>query len=77
MSSNLYWRPVSAGQELLSDELKHALHNLDQFNNGADGTCGDAMIPTLRGMEAAGIKDARKLINAIEKYGEVELSEEW
>jgi hypothetical protein len=76
MSSTLYFYPKTNGKEL-PDELKHALHNLDQFGQAIDGTYDESIVPVLRGIEAAGVKGARKLIDAIEKYGEVELKEEY
>lgn len=77
MSSNLYYRPVTAGEKLLPDQLKHTLKNLDDFNNTVEGTYDESYIPVLRGMKAAGVEGADKLIKAIEKYGEVELVERY
>jgi hypothetical protein len=76
MSSNLYWRPATSGQEILPNSLKHALRKLDQFDS-LDREVGEDFIPVLRGMEAAGTEGATELIAAIEKHGSVELKEEW
>lgn len=77
MSSNLYYQPASKPDKLLPDELKHALRKLDEFNNTVDGIYGNELIPILRGMEAADVKGATRLIEAIKKYGEIELKEVW
>jgi len=77
MSSNLYWRPRTSGEKPLSDELKYALKNSDKFNQDLDCTIGDSWLDYLSGLRDAGIKDAQKLIDAIEKYGEIELKERY
>jgi len=77
MSSNLYWRPKNTGQKLLSDELKHALKNVDPYGQRVNREFGEEDIDLLRGMLAAGIEDAGKLIEAIEKHGAIEVSEEY
>lgn len=77
MSSTLYYKPVVNNERPLPDELKHALKNLDQFEQPINGIYNESNIPVLRGMEAAGVKGASKLISLINKYGEVELTEEY
>ena len=77
MSSNLYFKPVVKNNgTVLPDQLKYALKKLDVFNcNTLDSNFDADFIPILRGMEAAGVDGARELIDAIEKYIEVEVKE--
>lgn len=72
MSSNLYWRPRSAGEKLLDDSLKFALQKRQY---PADDTFYERDIPYFEGLRDAGVKDAQKIIDAIEKYGEIEVME--
>lgn len=77
MSSTLYYKPVVSNEKSLPDELKHAIKRLDQFEQTIDRVFDESDIPILRGMEASGVKGAKKLISLIEKYGQVELTEEY
>jgi hypothetical protein len=77
MSSTLTYRTVPTGKSL-PDELKYAIKNLDEFNQTINNmTVDETLIPTLRGMEAGGVKGAKTLISAIKKYGEIILDEEY
>ena len=79
MSTNLYYRPVvEQDGEDLSYELKKAI---SQKYWDHDGSCGGTWVPLdyedisfLEGVLAGGIKDAKILIKAIDKYGVVEIA---
>ena len=73
MSSNLTWKPVHQDEQTLSDELKHALSK--RHRDGIDIRMGRTSIAYLRGLSDAGIKDADKLIEAIERHEEIEVRE--
>lgn len=77
MSSTLTFRTIPNGKNL-PDELKYAIKNLDDFQQTIDDmTIDESFLPILRGMEAGGVKGAKTLINAIQKYGEIVLDEEF
>ena len=75
MSSSLYWKPVKKHSGSLSDQLKFAIRAYtgdDYINCVVDSS----FIDFLRGLDIAGTEDASKLINLIEKHGEIKLKEE-
>lgn len=72
MSTNLYWKPVSPDSNYLDNQLKFILREKHNYKY-PHFTAKD--IPYLNGLEDAGVKGARELINAIHEYGEVELFE--
>ena len=77
MTSNLSWVPInpSRGKEL-STELKLVLRR--KYDNQIDGqrlTYDDVCY--LDALCDADIKDAKKLIDAIDKYGEISLVEKF
>lgn len=74
MSSTLTWKP-KASRGSLPDELKHALKK--RFGDPIDTIATATDIDFLRGLAAANIKGATKLIDLIEKHVEVEIQEEW
>ena len=63
------------GKESLGTELKFALRRL--YGEPVNTTLILSNIDSLRGLEAAGVAEARKLIEAIEKYGRIEVKETW
>ena len=66
MSSTLVWEPTHRDKEDLSNELKGALRKeFDGESIHAQFT--EHNLDFLRGLRAAGIKDAQKLIKAIKK----------
>ncbi len=78
MSTNLGWMPVPAEHwNPLSDGMKFSLRNLYEFPVEATLTTDD--LPMLRGMVAAGSaevkKDAKALIEAIEKHDAIIVKE--
>ena len=76
MSSNLYWRPSNAGEMALSDKLKFALRNGGRYGgNTLDQTIYESDIPYFEGLRDAGVEDAQKIIDALEKHSEIELKE--
>jgi hypothetical protein len=85
MSSDLYWLPPPKDQKKnYIGYLKYEIGRyFDKDYNGdnMDRMVGEEIIPFLRGIIAVGSKeqmeDAQKLINAIEKHGEVQLIIGW
>lgn len=76
MSSILTIEPTHRQKETLSDELKFALRK--RWQNGCSSTTFDAgSIGYFRGLLDAGIEDAQKVIDMIEKYDEVTIREEY
>ena len=76
MSSNLEWKPVIRKRgNPLSDELKFAMRNRDQINDQVNDILNSVDVPYLEGLRDAGIKDAQKLIDAINKHKEIEVKE--
>lgn len=81
MSSDLYWLPPPKEQRRNDiGYLKYEMGRyFDEDYNGEniDMIVGSDIIPFLQGIIAVGSKeqknDAQKLINAIRKYGEVQL----
>lgn len=74
MAPQLYWRPIVNNANPLDKQLKWILKEecvINDVNNKL--TIKD--LGFLRGLRAAGIKDADTLINAIEKYGYIEVYE--
>lgn len=75
MSSTLYWVPVVQTGKSLPDELKYALRK--KFGGYICNTrLLSGHIEYLNGLRDAGTKGAQELIDAIEKHGEIEISEE-
>ena len=78
MSTNLYWRPVPAPKRnYLAKELKYAI--APRFF-GQDGSLNTKQVSLtmsdrdyLYGLMDAGVKDAEKLLKAIEDYGEIQI----
>jgi len=68
MSQNLFWEPKAT---CLSKELKWAIEKKFDLSYRVVLTFGD--INYLWGLRDAGIEDAQKLIDAIEKYNEIEI----
>jgi len=74
MSNNLYWKPFQNKGKDLDTSLKFALRA--RYGFPINGQFNEANIEFLTGLKIAGVKDAEKLIEAIEKYHVVELWEE-
>lgn len=85
MSSDLYWLPPPTEQK--RNDIGYLKYEIGgYFYEGYDGESIDRlgtkeMIPFLKGIIAAGseekAKDAQRLIDAINKYGEVQLIISW
>lgn len=71
MASNLFWRPICDNDSPLDKHLKWILKEEELTDN----PLSVKDLGFLRGLRAAGIKDADKLMEAIEKYGYIELYE--
>ena len=74
MSSNLGWIPVKTNNyKWLDIDLKFALRK--SWGNPVAAKIDCCQLEYLRGLRDAGLKDAQKLIDAIEKYGEIQVEE--
>ncbi len=75
MSSTLSWMPFAARHDaILPYGLKIALRK--RYGDSLDGVhMGSEDIQYLAGLRDAGIKSAEELIVAIEKHGEISLTE--
>jgi len=78
MSSTLMWRPPHRGKEL-PDALKYALckrwadQSIRTVFSNEDG-CDMAY---LQGLRDAGVDGAQELLDAVKRYGEVEVWEQY
>ena len=76
MSSTLCWEPVKPKKcRPLDVRLKWILQK--KYGSPVNVELGEADIPYLQGLADAEVADAQKLIDAIEKYGCIELREEF
>lgn len=80
MSSNLNWEPVKRAHKTLSDATKFIFR--DEWRQPIENTLSSGDISFLRGIlrasQAEEVKaDMKVLIEAIEKYGEVRIWEEF
>lgn len=79
MSSNLTAEPINRKKLDLGTSLKFALRKC--LSEPINAEIGESFIPILKGIMAAGddsaSKDADKLIQFIEKYGQIYLKEEY
>jgi hypothetical protein len=73
VSTNLKWRPARQTQCDLSDDLKYALRKSRDMS--VPLRLDRSHLPYLQGLLHGGIEDAQKLIDAIEKHGEIEVCE--
>lgn len=76
MSSTLYFQPRQTGEKQLPDELKFVLRDGKYFG-GLPRVVHNYDLSYFHALADANIKGAQKVIDAIEKYGEVELREEF
>lgn len=74
MSSSLEMEPVARKTTSLSDALKFAMR--EKYGT-VDNTFSQEDIPYFEGMLGAGIKDAKRVIEAIERYGEIHIREQF
>lgn len=72
MSSNLYWKPIKTRYDL-PDELK----NLLKLEYQLPTTLTNYDLGFLKGLIVCNIKGAKQLYDAIEKFEEVEVYEEY
>jgi hypothetical protein len=73
-SEHLYWRPVVNNLSPLNKHLRWILKEENFIDEKVYLTIKD--IGFFKGLKAAGIQDADKVIEAIEKYGYIELYEQ-
>jgi len=72
MSESLYWRAIPEGEEL-SLELKGALHNRFSLNEINNRTLTREDKDYFLGLKHAGIEDAQKILDGIDKFEEIEI----
>lgn len=74
MSSSMYWEPVDRRKHVIPFELKHVIIRkwecMPKVLNAND-------LDYLNGLADGGIISVIRLIEAIEKYGAIELTEEF
>lgn len=75
MSGKLVWVPVNQKMYALDNDLRDALRN--KFGCPVDIVMDYSYSDFLEGLVCAGIKDAQKLIDAIEKHCEVRIKERY
>ena len=72
MSATLKWEPANRKAQSLPDALKFVLR--DKMGIGDGRVCfGDQSMAYLNGLRDAGVEGAQELIDAIVKYGDVEV----
>lgn len=75
MSMSLGWEPVRPSRlKFLDDALKFAIRK--RYGGTVDTVMTSEDVPYLEGLRDAGVKDAKTLIEAIEKYGSIYVREE-
>lgn len=77
MSATLYMQPRQTGEKSLSDELRHILMKPDGRFGSLPVTVDDYSLDYFQGLADAGINDAIKVVDAIKKYGELEIRAEY
>ncbi len=76
MSSSLCWEPVKGiANRTLPTALKFALRK--RFGEPVRVVVSNSTVPYLEGLRDAGVEGAEKLIDLIEKHGEINLNEEY
>lgn len=75
MSTNLYWTPVvDTEAECLSETLKYTARH--KYGSCIDVELNSHDIPYFEGLRDAGVKDAQKIIDAINEYRVIKIWEE-
>ena len=69
MSANLMFEPIIDRGKDLSDELKYILR--DKYELEGETVYSASDLSYLQGLADANVKDAQKLVDAINKYGSV------
>ncbi len=72
MSCALYWKPPGKGKPVGDGQLRDAV--AAEF--GVPAIIDTAAIPFLRGLRAAGVQGADRLIAEIERHGSIEVWKE-
>lgn len=75
MSSTLFYQPRQTGEKQLPDELKRILRDGEHMGLPCTATLDN--LSYFYGLADANVKGARKVIDAVLKYGEIELREEF
>ncbi len=74
MSLSLYGKPVLQDHDDFSDQLKLALRK--RYDGFIKARLTSQDIPYLQGLLDAGVKDANKLIQLVERHGEYDVFEQ-
>ena len=75
MSSTLIWEPLNRKKKDLPDEIKYILRK--KYGEPINIVLRENDIGYLQGIKDAGVLSIEILINAIEKYQEIVVQEEW
>ena len=75
MSSTLIWEPLNRKKKDLPDEIKYILRK--KYGEPINIVLRENDIGYLQGIKDAGVLSIEILINAIEKYQEILVQEEW
>jgi hypothetical protein len=77
VSTNIYWRPINPDKQCLPKDLKYKIARKYWGHDGSLG--GEPVIidktdyAYFEGLKDAGVEGAEEIINAIDKYGEIEI----
>lgn len=74
MGTSLHWKPTGYSSRSLSDELKHILRKIYGYPISANLDYSDLIY--FRGLRDAGIEDADVVIDAIERYDYIIITED-
>ena len=75
MSSTLMWEPLRRNKKDLPNEMKYILRK--KYGEPVKIVLSERDIEYLQGVKDAGVESIETLINAIEKYQEILVQEEW
>ena len=76
MSSTLGWIPKKPKDfKWLNDDIKYVMRK--RYGDPIHTVIDSSQLDYLRGLRDSGFNEAEKLINAIDKYGEIEIKEEF
>lgn len=73
MSSSLQWEPINELRDSFSCSVKFALRQI--YGEPVNETLSTSDIPMVKGLIAGGCKDAKELLDAIEKHGSIHVRE--
>lgn len=77
MSATLYMQPRQTGEKALPDELRHILMKPGNKFGDLPVIVDDYSLDYFQALADADIKGAQKVVDAINKYGELEIRAEY